>query len=360
VVHRRAVCCPSEPRSETMGMQVPDRTFREEVLAEPGGENLFRCYSCGTCASICLVRRVNPDFNPRRTLAMVMLDMRERVLSSPTVWLCSACDLCYSRCPQEVHISELMQAIRNIAVRDGREPPGLRATVHDALCSGCGLCAVACPYGAIALVSEAAPGNGHAVAHVDKYACMGCGICAASCPSEALQIEDASREQIALHIGADGWPAVSEAQPRIIAFLCDWCVRAEDDLAGLGHLPPNVRIVHIPCTGHLDPSLVLTALTKGADGVLVVGCLPGECHFQSGNLLARRRIAEIKPLLDALGIGRARLRLEWISTSERGKVGRILDEFAEDTGLLGPNPLRSRTGWAMPVPVATASTVMER
>jgi coenzyme F420-reducing hydrogenase delta subunit/heterodisulfide reductase subunit C len=319
----------------------PDQTFRDEVLAEPGGENLLRCYSCGTCASMCLVRRVDPDFNPRRTLQMVMLGMRERVLSGPTVWLCSACDLCYTRCPQEIRISELMQAIRIIAVREGREPPGPWAVVDQALCSGCGLCATACPYGAIELVSHAAPENGRAVAEVDKYACLGCGMCGASCPSEAIGIEDASRAHTARRIGGDSRLTEGQTEPHTIVFLCDWCVRAENDLAGLTHLPSGMRIVSIPCTGHLDPSLVLTALTRGADGVLVVGCLPGECHFQRGNLLVRRRIAELKPLLDAMGIGSDRLRLQWISTADRGRVGKILNEFAEDAGELGPNPLLS-------------------
>lgn len=320
------------------------QSFRDEVVAEPGGDNLYRCYSCGTCASICLVRRVDPEFNPRRTLEMVMLDMRERVLSSPTVWLCSACDLCYSRCPQEIHISELMQAIRNIAIREGHEPPGPAATVDDRLCSGCGLCVTACPYEAIELVSQAAPENGRAIAHVDRYVCMGCGICSASCPSEAIAIEACARKETAERMNAAAWPGAGETEARIIVFLCEWCVRAENDRIELDQVPANTRIVSVPCTGHVDPSLVLTALTEGADGVLVVGCLPGECHFQRGNLLVRRRIAELRPLLDALGVGSARLRLEWIATPDRGKVGRILQAFTEAIEQLGPNPLRGRLG----------------
>jgi len=323
-------------------MNITHRTFRDEILAEPGGEHLLRCYSCGTCASMCLVRRVNPEFNPRRIFEMVMLDMRDEVLSSPVVWLCSACDLCYPRCPQEIHISELMQAIRAIAIREGHQPPGPSAVVDDVLCSGCGLCETACPYGAIELVFVSAPGNGKAVAQVDNLVCMGCGICAASCPSEAIHIEEVSREQIAIAMGAGGWFGATEVKPKILVFQCDWCVRAENDLISLEHLPSHLRIVHVSCTGHLDPSLVLTALTNGADGVLVLGCLPGECHYQRGNLLVRRRIAQLKPLLDALGIGSARLRLEWIGTSERGKASRVLEEFVEATGRLGPNPLRSR------------------
>jgi coenzyme F420-reducing hydrogenase delta subunit/heterodisulfide reductase subunit C len=320
-----------------------DQSFAEQVLEEPGGESLYRCYSCGTCASACLVRRVNPNFNPRRILRMVMLDMREEVLSSPVVWLCSACDLCYSLCPQEIHISDLMRAIRNIAIREGYEPPGPIALVDETLCSGCGLCAVACPYEGIELATGPASGNGHVVARVDKYLCMGCGVCTAACPSEAIRIEGFGREKIAMRMQAGGWFMDSESGPKIVVFICNWCLRAENDLAHLDRFPSHIRVVHIPCTGQLDPSLVLTALTGGADGVLVVGCQPGECHYQKGNLLARRRIVELKPFLDVLGIGNERLGLEWSSTSERGKIAKTVGEFAQAVERLGPSPFNKPT-----------------
>jgi len=318
-----------------------DQSFEREVLAEPGGEHLYRCYSCGTCASACLVRRVNPDFNPRRILEMVMLGMREEVLSSLVVWLCSACDLCYPLCPQQIHISELMKAIRNIAIREGYEPPGPIAVVDENLCSGCGMCATACPYEGIELVADPTSGNGHKVAQVDKFLCMDCGICAATCPSEAIRIEAFSREKVAMQIQAGGWLR-SEVEPKIVVFICNWCLRAEEDLARLEQFPPHVRVVHVPCTGQIDLSLVLAALTGGADGVLVVGCQPGECHYQRGNLLGRRRVLEARPLLRALGIGSERLRLEWISTSERKRIEGTVSEFTQTVEQLGPNPLNGR------------------
>jgi len=317
------------------------QSFEREVLAEPGGEHLYRCYSCGTCASACLVRRVDPDFNPRRILHMVMLGMREEVLSSSVVWLCSACDLCYSLCPQQIHISDLMKAIRNIAVRQGYEPPGPIAVVDEELCSGCGMCATACPYEAIELVAASASGNGHTVAQVDKFRCMDCGACTATCPSEAIRIEEFSREKVAIQMQADGWLR-SEIEPKIVLFICNWCLRAEEDLARLDQLPPHVRVVRVPCTGQIDHSLVLSALTGGADGVLVVGCQPGECHYQKGNLLQRRKVLEAGPLLSALGIGSERLRLEWMSTLERRQIEGTVNEFTQAIEQLGPNPLNGR------------------
>jgi coenzyme F420-reducing hydrogenase delta subunit/Pyruvate/2-oxoacid:ferredoxin oxidoreductase delta subunit len=316
----------------------PDRSFEKEVLVEPGGENLYRCYSCGTCASACLVRRVNPDFNPRLILRMVMLDMREEVLPNPIVWLCSACDLCYSLCPQQIHISELMKAIRNIAIREGYEPPGPIAVVDEELCSGCGMCATACPYDGIELVTRSTSGNGHAVAQVDKFLCMDCGICAATCPSEAIRVEEFSREKVVVRMQAGGW-LKSEIEPKIVLFICNWCLRAENDMACLHQFPSHIRVVNVPCTGQVDFSLILAALAGGADGVLIIGCQPGECHYQRGNLLARRRVLETKPLLIALGIGGERLRLEWISTSERSKIERTVREFTQAVERLGRNPL---------------------
>jgi coenzyme F420-reducing hydrogenase delta subunit/Pyruvate/2-oxoacid:ferredoxin oxidoreductase delta subunit len=325
-------------RRKVMKIDRRAQSFADEILAEPGGENLYRCYSCGTCASACLVRRVNPDFNPRRILEMAVLDMREEVLSSSVVWLCSACDLCYSLCPQQIHISELMQAIRSVAIREGYEPPGPFATVDEALCSGCGMCASACPYECIELVDSPVSRNGNQVAQVNTFLCMTCGICAATCPTEAIRVDEFSREKVAIRMQAEGWLR-NKMEPKIVVFICNWCLRAENDLTRLGQFPPNVRVVNIPCTGQLDPSLAFAALTGGADGALVVGCQPGECHYQRGNLFARKRILEIKPLLGALGIGSDRLGFEWISMPERGKIERTVQEFTQAVERLGPNPL---------------------
>lgn len=316
------------------------RRFVEEVLAEPGGENLLRCQACGTCAGTCLVTRVNPRFNPRRILKMVTLGMREEVLASPFVWLCSSCDLCYPLCPQNIHISAIMRAIRNIATREGYRPPGPAASVESERCSGCGQCATACPYDAIDLISATSPGNGHGervIARVDESLCMNCGICAATCPSGAIDVGASSREQLAMGIQAGGWLR-SERRPRLVLFCCEWNQRAMDDLKALESLP-NVRTLAIPCTGQLDHALVLAALTSGVDGVLVVGCAPGECHYTRGNLLAQRRIHEIGPLLEAVGIGGERLRVVWISRSERKRIQSELESFVATIEHLGASPI---------------------
>ena len=314
--------------------------FAEEVMAEPGGEVLYRCYSCGTCASACLVRRVTPKFNPRHILKMVVLGMREEVLSSSVPWLCSACDICYQRCPQGIHISDLMKAIRNIAIREGYEPPGPTAVVDEALCAGCGTCVTACPYETVKLTTVSTSDE-HMVAQVDRSLCMNCGICAAVCPSKAISVEKFSYEKIAVRMQAGGWFLEKRDEPKIMVFICNWCLQAEADLARLDQFPPNIRVVNTPCTGRVDPSLILTALREGADGVLVIGCQPGECHYQEGNLLARRGVLALKPFLEAIGVDGDRLKLEWISTSERRKVEKTVEEFLQGVKHLGPNPFNS-------------------
>ena len=133
-------------------------------------------------------------------------------------------------------------------------------------------------------------------------------------------------------------------EPRIIGFFCNWCTYAAADTAGVSRMrqPSNVDIVRVMCTGRVDPAFVLKAFAQGADGVLVSGCHPGQCHYEKGNLNARRRVTALKPFLEAVGIGRDRLRLEWIAASEAPKVAEVVAEFTETIKRLGPGPFRKK------------------
>jgi len=106
-------------------------------------------------------------------------------------------------------------------------------------------------------------------------------------------------------------------EPRVVGFFCNWCAYTGADLAGSSRLkyPPNIKIVRVMCSGSVSPLYIVRALALGADGVLVAGCHPGDCHYERGNLLARRRVNELWKMLDTLGIDRRRVRLEWISAS---------------------------------------------
>lgn len=127
-------------------------------------------------------------------------------------------------------------------------------------------------------------------------------------------------------------------EPQIVGFLCNWCSYAGADLAGTSRLsyPANIRVVRVPCSGRVDPLFVARALKEGADGVLVLGCHPGDCHYSDGNYHARRRFAVMQELLFFLGYERGRVRLDWVSASEGVKFARVVSEFTEQVRQLGP------------------------
>lgn len=129
-----------------------------------------------------------------------------------------------------------------------------------------------------------------------------------------------------------------EYQPKIVGFLCNWCSYAGADLAGTSRIsyPPNIRTIRVPCSGRVDPLLVVKSFELGADGVLVAGCHPGECHYLEGNYHARRRFALCWRLLDYLGIEKERFRLEWVSASEGKRFSEVVSSFTEDLKRLGP------------------------
>ncbi len=127
-------------------------------------------------------------------------------------------------------------------------------------------------------------------------------------------------------------------EPRIVGFFCNWCSYTGADLAGVSRIKsaPNLRIVRVMCSGRVDPTLILHAFQLGADGVLVAGCHPGDCHYHEGNFKALRRILMLKRLLRDFGIDERRLRLGWISASEAEKFARLSVEFTEEIRALGP------------------------
>lgn len=135
---------------------------------------------------------------------------------------------------------------------------------------------------------------------------------------------------------------MAEYEPKIVAFLCNWCTYTGADLAGTSRLqyPANVRIIRMMCTGAVDTIYVLKALIEGADGVLIGGCHPGDCHYQTGNYKVRRRIAVIKRILDIFGYDRDRVWLRWISASEGKLFADTVTQMVADLKTKGPNPIQ--------------------
>ncbi len=137
---------------------------------------------------------------------------------------------------------------------------------------------------------------------------------------------------------------MDEFAPKIVAFFCNWCSYAGADLAGVSRLkcPPNIRIIKVMCSGGVSDRFILKAFALGADGVLVCGCHPGDCHYTKGNLNTRRRVAGLKPFLSVMGIDNDRLKLEWIGASESTKVVETVSSFTQTVKNLGPSPLNRR------------------
>ena len=130
-------------------------------------------------------------------------------------------------------------------------------------------------------------------------------------------------------------------EPKVVGFLCKWCSYAGADLAGTSRkkYPTNVKAIRVPCSGRVDPLFILKALRMGFDGVLVSGCHPGDCHYQTGNYRARRRIATTKKFLEYMGINPRRVQASWVSASEGGKWAEVVTEVSNEVREIGPNQL---------------------
>ena len=131
---------------------------------------------------------------------------------------------------------------------------------------------------------------------------------------------------------------MTDFEPKIIGFLCNWCSYTGADLAGTSRLqyPPNIRIIKIMCSGRVNPQFVLKAFQEGADGVLVSGCHPGNCHYIEGNYHAKRKLTLRADLLDYMGIEQGRFQVSWVSASEGVKFAEVVRKFTEQVKVLGP------------------------
>ena len=135
-----------------------------------------------------------------------------------------------------------------------------------------------------------------------------------------------------------------EFTPRIVGFLCNWCSYSAADLAGAAKLeiPSFLSVIRVMCSGRIDPVLAARALLRGADGVLIAGCHPGDCHYREGNYYARRRFALLKKTLETLGLEPDRLMLAWISATEGQRFAEVTNGFANKVKQMGPNPMKKK------------------
>ncbi|VVB91264.1 CoB--CoM heterodisulfide reductase iron-sulfur subunit A [uncultured archaeon] len=204
----------------------------------------------------------------------------------------------------------------------------MSAYVLPELCDGCRICESVCRFGRVKVADKKAS--------VDELECQGCGACSAACPNGAIQLRNYTDEQIMAQIKE----ATRETNeyPLVIGFLCHWCSYAAADLAGSLRLqyPTNIRNIRVLCAGRVNPSFVLEALRRGADGVLVAGCRLGECHYTIGNYCALQRMDVLSKLLVDLGFDERRLRVEWIAASEGEKFAGTVKDFVKQLKETGP------------------------
>jgi coenzyme F420-reducing hydrogenase delta subunit len=127
-------------------------------------------------------------------------------------------------------------------------------------------------------------------------------------------------------------------EPKILAFLCNWCSYAGADLAGTSRIqyPPNIRVIRVPCSGRVNPLFILKALQAGVDGVLVSGCHPGDCHYLTGNYIGRRKSSTLKRFLEFLGLEEGRVQFSWVSAAEGVKFSQVIQEVTDEIRKLGP------------------------
>lgn len=133
----------------------------------------------------------------------------------------------------------------------------------------------------------------------------------------------------------------AEWMPTIVAFLCNWCSYAGADLAGTSRIqyPPSIRVIRVPCSGRVNPQYIIKALADGADGVMVSGCHPGDCHYLAGNYYARRRFSALKRLLSLAGFHPDRVQFTWVSASEGARFADVVSQVTEKVRALGPSEL---------------------
>ena len=230
---------------------------------------------------------------------------------------------------------DLAESLTQASGRRGQDPGAFRPRHHHPgrpdlakwtrkSASGAAACQKECPFQAVELLGEGKERRARIVA----AACKGCGVCAGACPSGAVIARGFTDEMIEAQIDE----ALAESpEKKILAFCCNWCAYAGADFAGVSRLqyPAAVRIIRTMCSGRVHPKFILRAFAKGAGQVLVAGCHPpGDCHYVAGNLRAQARIEKLRPRLAKKGIDPGRLRLEWISATEGRAFQKVIQEMA--------------------------------
>ena len=220
---------------------------------------------------------------------------------------------------------------------------GSIASVKHGACSGCGVCEATCRVSAIKMVPDLSR-PGKRVASIQPKMCEGCGACVAACPSAAMDQACFSNSEISAEIDAATPPRSQEMEnfPNIVVFACHWCSYAAGDLAGIKRLqiPAHFRSIRTMCSARVDPEWVMRALSRGADGVLILAGKPGRCHYEVGSIRTNRRMTLLKTVIMQLGFDEGRFSTVFVDSDEAEAYQRSITEFVAHVKEIGPNPLR--------------------
>jgi heterodisulfide reductase subunit A len=221
---------------------------------------------------------------------------------------------------------------------------GTKVKVKDDACSGCGVCQATCRVNAIKMLDIAGK-PGHRLASVNPSVCEGCGACVAACPSAAMDQARFSNAEVIAEIDSITPMLESETEgfPNIVVFACHWCSYAAADLAGIKRLQmsPEFKVIRTMCSARVDPEWVMRALSRGADGVLILAGKPGRCHYEVGSIRTNRRMSLLNVVIKQLGFDENRFSTVFVDSDEPENFQRSVEGFVKLIKDIGPNPMRT-------------------
>ncbi|MEM0449837.1 MAG: hydrogenase iron-sulfur subunit [Methanomassiliicoccales archaeon] len=221
---------------------------------------------------------------------------------------------------------------------------GTKVKVLEDRCSGCGVCQATCRVSAIKML-EASNRPGHRIASVNTSICEGCGACVAACPSAAMDQNRFSNAEMTAMIDVITPPVSEEVEnfPNILVFACHWCSYKAADLAGIKRLQlkPYFKVIRTMCSARVDPEWVMRALSRGADGVLILAGKPGRCHYEVGSVRTNRRMALLTSVIKQLGFDEGRFQTLYVDSDEPELFQKNVEEFISKIMEIGPNPMRN-------------------